>query len=232
MATSKEYLNYVLDNLKSIDGITHRPMMGEYLLYYHNILFGGIYDDRLLIKKVPSTEKYHLEEAIPYDGAKPMYYFEDVDNQDLLKEIIIDTCQALKPNKITKEEAENAYEEGCKEAKKLLKDPDRLEVLLQKLERKLKKIPIVGDTFYLVPAMISLVRSYLKKEYTEIPLGSVAGIVSALIYILSPIDLVPDAIPAAGYLDDAAILVICLKAGAKDDIEEYQKWRDKNNKNI
>lgn len=80
--------------------------------------------------------------------------------------------------------------------------------------------------------MISLVRSYVKKEYTEIPLGSIVGIISALIYILSPIDLIPDAVPGAGYLDDAAVLLICLKAGAEDDIKEYQQWRDDNNENI
>ncbi len=61
----------------------------------------------------------------------------------------------------------------------------------------------------------------MKKEYTEVPLGTILGIVSALIYILSPIDLIPDRIPGAGHLDDAAVLLICLKAGAEDDIKEY-----------
>lgn len=98
---------------------------------------------------------------------------------------------------------------------------------LEKLEKKIKLLPVVGDTFSIVLAMISLVRSYIKKEYTEIPLGAIVGIVSALIYILSPIDLIPDSIPGVGYLDDAAVLIACLKAGAEDDIKEYQKWRDK-----
>ena len=130
-----------------------------------------------------------------------------------------------KKKEITEEEAKKGYEKGCKKAEELLKDPDKLEVKLQKLEKKMKVIPLVGETFALVPAMISLVRSYIKKEYTEIPLGSIVGIISALIYILSPIDLIPDAVPAAGYLDDASVLLICLKAGAEDDIKEYQKWR-------
>lgn len=134
--------------------------------------------------------------------------------------------------KITEEEAKKEYEKGFKEAKKLLANPDKLETFLQKLERKLKVIPVVGTTFAIVPAMISLVRSYVKKEYTEVPLGTVVGIISALIYILSPIDLVPDVVPGAGYLDDAAILIACLKAGAEDDIKDYQKWRDKHHKNI
>ena len=134
--------------------------------------------------------------------------------------------------RITDENAKKEYEKGIKKAKKLLSNPDKLEITLQKLERKLKKIPLIGDTFSLVPAMISLVRSYVKKEYTEIPLGAVLGILSALIYILSPIDLVPDAIPGAGFLDDASVLLICLRAGAKDDIKEYNKWRKENNRDV
>ncbi len=232
MATTKEYRDFIIDNLSLLDGITYKPMMGEYLLYYNDVLFGGIYDDRLLVKKVLGNQKYNLEEAIPYENAKPMYFVTDTENRELLRDIVIDTYNDLVENKITKNEAKEAYEEGRKEAKKLLKDPDKLEILLQKVERKLKVIPYVGETFSIVPAMISLVRSYIKKEYTEIPLGSILGIISALIYILSPIDLVPDAIPGAGYLDDATVLLICLKAGAKDDIEEYQRWRDENNRNI
>lgn len=134
--------------------------------------------------------------------------------------------------KITEEEAKKEYEKGFKEAEKLLANPDKLESFLQKLEKKLKVLPVVGTTFAIVPAMISLVRSYVKKEYTEVPLGTIVGIISALIYILSPIDLVPDVVPGAGYLDDAAILIACLKAGAEDDIKDYQKWRDEHHKNI
>ncbi len=96
MATSKEYKEFIIEQLKVLDNITCKPMMGEYLLYYNNILFGGIYDDRLLVKIVPNNKKYNLEEAIPYETAKPMYYVEDVDNIDLLKDIIIDTYKGLK----------------------------------------------------------------------------------------------------------------------------------------
>ena len=71
---------------------------------------------------------------------------------------------------ITEEEAKKEYEKGFNEAEKLLQNPDKLEAFLQKLEKKLKVIPVVGTTFAIVPAMISLVRSYVKKEYTEVPL--------------------------------------------------------------
>ena len=95
MASSKEYKDFILDNLHLLDNITCRPMMGEYLLYYNKILFGGIYDDRLLIKRVDSNKKYNMEEVIPYKNAKPMYMIEDIDNIELLKEIVIDTCKDL-----------------------------------------------------------------------------------------------------------------------------------------
>ena len=135
-------------------------------------------------------------------------------------------------NEITEEEAKEEIEKGRVEATKLLENPDKLEEFLQKLERKMKKIPAVGNTFSLVPAMISLVRSYAKKEYTVVPLGTIVGIVSALIYIFSPIDLIPDPIPVVGLTDDAAVLLTFLRAGAKSDIEDYKKWRENNNKSI
>ena len=98
MATSKEYKDFILEQLDLLDNINCRAMMGEYLLYYNNILFGGIYDDRLLVKIVNSNKKYNMQEQIPYESAKPMYLVDDVDNKDLLKEIVIETCKGL-PNK-------------------------------------------------------------------------------------------------------------------------------------
>lgn len=95
MASTKEFRDYILEQLRVLDNIKYRPMMSEYLLYYNGILFGGIYDDRLLIKKVENNKKYNLKEEIPYDGAKPMYYIENTDNIELLKEIIVDTYNGL-----------------------------------------------------------------------------------------------------------------------------------------
>ena len=95
MASSKEYKDYILDNLMLLDNITCKSMMGEYLLYYNGVLFGGIYDDRLLVKIVDSNKKYNMKEEMPYNGAKNMYLVSDVDNIELLKDIIIDTCKEL-----------------------------------------------------------------------------------------------------------------------------------------
>ena len=101
MATTKEFRDYVVEQLKLVDNVLCRPMMGEYLLYYDDILFGGIYDNRLLIKIVEGNQKYELPSAIPYEGAKTMYEIEDLDDQELIKDIVLDTCKCL-PKKGTK----------------------------------------------------------------------------------------------------------------------------------
>ncbi len=99
MATTKEYKEFIVEQLDLLDNITCRAMMGEYLLYYNSILFGGIYDNRLLIKIVNSNKKYSLQEEIPYKNAKPMYMVEDVENKEMLKEIVIETCKDLQVKK-------------------------------------------------------------------------------------------------------------------------------------
>ena len=96
MASSTEYLKFILEQLRGLDGVTYRPMMGEYLLCYQGTLFGGIYDDRLLVKKVPQNEKYQMPEEIPYPNAKPMYLVEEVDNSILLEQIIRDTISGIR----------------------------------------------------------------------------------------------------------------------------------------
>ena len=96
MATTKEYRDFILEQLKILDNITYKSMMGEYLLYYKGILFGGIYDNRLLVKKVNNNQKYNMLEVIPYPNAKPMYLVDNIDNHEVLKEIVIDTLKDLK----------------------------------------------------------------------------------------------------------------------------------------
>jgi len=95
MATSKEYKDFILEQLNLLDNVTCKAMMGEFLLYYNNTLFGGIYDNRLLVKIVDTNKKYNLNEQKPYETTKPMYFVDDVDNKELLKQIVIETCKGL-----------------------------------------------------------------------------------------------------------------------------------------
>ena len=99
MASSKEYKEFILEQLSLLNDINCKPMMGEFLLYYKDIMFGGIYDNRLLVKIVDTNKKYNMEEQIPYETAKPMYMVDDIDNKELLKEIVIETCKGLQNNK-------------------------------------------------------------------------------------------------------------------------------------
>ena len=93
--TTKDYKDYILEQLNILDNITYKSMMGEYLLYYKSVLFGGIYDNRLLIKRLENNKKYNMQKSIPYDKAKPMYLVNDIDNKEKLREIILDTYSDL-----------------------------------------------------------------------------------------------------------------------------------------
>ena len=96
MSSTKDYRDFILEQLSILDNITYKPMMGEFLLYYKGVLFGGIYDDRLLVKIVDNNKKYQMKETIPYENAKQMYLVDDIDDQEQLKSIIEDTYKDLK----------------------------------------------------------------------------------------------------------------------------------------
>lgn len=95
MASTKEYRDYILEQLSLVSGITCRPMMGEFLLYADGVLFGGIYDDRLLVKKTDGNAEFGMSEALPYEGAKTMYLVDEVDDKERLREIVEKTLISL-----------------------------------------------------------------------------------------------------------------------------------------
>lgn len=90
MASSKEYLDFVLEQLSELDDITHRAMMGEYIIYYRGKVIGGIYDDRFLVKNVKSASDLMPEARLelPYEGAKEMLLVEDIENREFLRELL------------------------------------------------------------------------------------------------------------------------------------------------
>ena len=104
MASSKGYLDYILEQLSALDKVSYRAMMGEYIIYYRGKIVGGIYDDRLLVKPVKSAISYmpNAEYESPYDGAKEMLIVDDVDNRAYLEGLftaMYDELPAPKPKK-------------------------------------------------------------------------------------------------------------------------------------
>ena len=130
---------------------------------------------------------------------------------------------------INEDQAYDVLHSNKAESEAILHDEDKLERLFQRLEKKLAIVPIVGSTLAEIPMMASLVKSYVKNEYTDIPIGTIVAVLGALIYFVSPVDLIPDNIPGAGYIDDGVVITVCLKM-VDSDLQEYKIWREQNGK--
>ena len=89
MASSKEYLDFVLEQLSKLDEITYKAMMGEYIIYYRGKIVGGIYDDRFLVRPTKSAKNMMpgADMELPYEGAKEMLLVDDIDNKEFLKSL-------------------------------------------------------------------------------------------------------------------------------------------------
>ncbi len=90
MASTKDYLDFILEQLSELDEISYRAMMGEYVLYYRGKVFGGIYDDRFLVKPTKSAETMMPDAymELPYEGAKEMIMVDDVENKEFLRDLL------------------------------------------------------------------------------------------------------------------------------------------------
>jgi TfoX/Sxy family transcriptional regulator of competence genes len=97
MASSREYLDYVLEQLSPLQGVAHKAMMGEFILYYSGKIIGGVYDDRLLVKPTDAAKRLMpgAPRELPYEGAKEMLLVENVDDREFLKELITATADEL-----------------------------------------------------------------------------------------------------------------------------------------
>ncbi len=89
MASSKEYLDYILEQLSELDNISYRAMMGEYIIYFGGKVIGGIYDDRFLVKPTKSAMAMmpDADMELPYEGAKEMLLVDDVENREFLRDL-------------------------------------------------------------------------------------------------------------------------------------------------
>ncbi len=115
-------------------------------------------------------------------------------------------------------------ESGMSEAQDMLRDPIKIDNLLISLEEALKQIPVAGETLADIPLLVSLVKSYLTKEYTEVSPKVIITVISAFIYIVKKKDLIPDNILLAGQIDDLAVLKFALTF-VKPELDAYAEWR-------
>ena len=90
MASSKGYLDFIMDQLSDLDDVTYRAMMGEYIIYYRGRIVGGIYDDRFLVKPTKSATAMmpNAVKELPYEGAKEMLLVDNVENREFLRELL------------------------------------------------------------------------------------------------------------------------------------------------
>lgn len=104
MASSQDYLAFILDQLSELDGVSYRAMMGEFILYYNGKIVGGIYDNRLLVKPFPFAISYlkQVSYELPYDGGKPMLLVDDVDDREYLCGLFCAMYKELPERKPTK----------------------------------------------------------------------------------------------------------------------------------
>ena len=90
MASSKGYLDFILEQLSGLDGVSYRAMMGEFIIYYRGKIVGGIYDDRFLVKPTKSAVAMmpNASMELPYEGSKEMLLVDNVENRDFLRELV------------------------------------------------------------------------------------------------------------------------------------------------
>ena len=106
MSSSKEYLNFILEQLSELEDISYRAMMGEYIIYYKGRIVGGIYDDRLLVKPVKSAIDYmpDAKNELPYVGAEAMLLVDNVDNRKYLTDLFEVMLDELPVPKVRKKQ--------------------------------------------------------------------------------------------------------------------------------
>ena len=126
---------------------------------------------------------------------------------------------------LDKEKIQELLNESSAKVEAIMKDTAALENILQSAEQKLKDIPGIGQYAANLPLMLSMIRSYIAKEYTEVSPKVVVSMVGALVYMLKGKDLIPDKIPVIGAVDDLAVLGLALQVNAAE-LEAYKKWRE------
>ena len=123
------------------------------------------------------------------------------------------------------EQARVILDSGMAQAQELIQNPPKMDELLVQIEAKLKEVPVIGESLANLPLMISMIKSYVTKEYTEVSPKVIALMVSALLYVLKKKDIIPDSIPVLGFVDDIAVLGLALKL-SEPELTAFSQWRD------
>ncbi len=128
---------------------------------------------------------------------------------------------------ISNEKATKELKKGFNNAKSIAKDERKLEKFINRFSESWKSNTFAKDVMNNIELLFSLVKDYKNGVYKEVPLGTIVAIISALVYVINPFDLIPDAIPGIGQIDDAAVVVACIKL-IQNDLEKYKEWLNNN----
>ena len=123
----------------------------------------------------------------------------------------------------------NALQDNFESAKAYLDDDVKMESLFQDFEKKLGQIPKIGNKAADIAVLCSMIRAYAKKQYTDVSIATILLSIAALIYVVNPMDIVPDFMIGIGQLDDAAAIVLVLQM-IQMDLNKYKKWQEANGK--
>lgn len=123
----------------------------------------------------------------------------------------------------------DALKDNMDNAKAYLDDDVKMEALFQDFEKKLGQIPKIGSKAADIAVLCSMIRAYAKKQYTDVSIATILLSVAALIYVVNPMDVVPDFMIGIGQLDDAAAIVLVLQM-IQMDLNKYKKWQEANGK--
>ena len=127
---------------------------------------------------------------------------------------------------MSKKQAEQALKANKKKAEELLKNEKKMNEFLDQVVDKIGAVSGLKEKIKDIPLIVSLIKAYMHKEYREIPVGTLIGLIAALIYFLSPVDMIPDIIPGVGYVDDLAVIAVAVSF-AYTDLEDFKKWKQK-----
>ena len=132
-------------------------------------------------------------------------------------------------NSVSIDKAKALLNSGVSQAQEMMKDPSKITDLLEQIEIKLKEVPVIGESLADVTVMISMIKSYITREYSEVSPKVIALMVSSLIYLIKKKDIISDNIPVVGIADDMGVLASALKMCAPE-LEAYKKWREERKK--